>query len=59
MCVTFKSFHSLLAALEPQRVALFTGHKSSTGHMVTDWHRLARGEREKRGEEKKKLRSES
>lgn len=48
MCVTFKSFLSLLEALEPQRVPLFAGHKSSPGHMVTDWHRLAKAEREKR-----------
>lgn len=46
MCVTFKSFPSLLAALEPQRVPLFVWHKSSEGCMVTGWHRLANGERE-------------
>lgn len=47
MCVTFKSFPSHLAALEPQRVPLFAWHRSSQGHMATDWHRLAKGDRER------------
>ena len=47
MCVTFKSFPSHLAALEPQRVPLFAWHRGAQGHMVTYWLGLAKGGKER------------